>query len=156
LNLSHRHPSFVERENLVVEAGEATLVLRNQAGFEAAFTIAWDVDRERPVVGQNGLAARPIAMIGGVFGLGAARRIAEMMRELTAQGALDNGFLEPADRGVELLRGDRTLAHELVEDLGGDRRQRRVRRQAFPFAAHRYSSCYAPHTKFLTPSFSIS
>jgi hypothetical protein len=44
-------------------------------------------------------------------------------------------------------------ANELVENLGGNGRQRRVRHQSFPSAEHRDSSCYASHRKFLTPSF---
>src|SRR5438034_10738560 len=75
-----------------------------------------------------------------------------MVRELAAERALDDGFLESADRGLELLVRDRSLADKLVENLGRDRRQRRLRTLAFRFAVHRHSSSYAPHTKFLTPS----
>src|SRR5205814_5375239 len=74
-----------------------------------------------------------------------------MVRELAAECALDNGFLESADRRLELLVRDRSLPDKLVENLGRDRR-RSFRRLAFRFAVHRHSSCYAPHTKFLTPS----
>src|SRR5437762_12999000 len=74
-----------------------------------------------------------------------------MVRELAAERALDNGFLESADRRLELLVRDRSLPDKLVENLGRDRR-RSFRRLAFRFAVHRHSSCYAPHTKFLTPS----
>src|SRR5204863_5080494 len=75
-----------------------------------------------------------------------------MVRELAAERALDDGFLESADRGLELLVRDRSLADKLVENLGRDRRQRRLRTLAFRFAVHSHHSCYAPHTKFLTPS----
>jgi len=50
-----------------------------------------------------------------------------VVRELPAQGALDDGLLEAADRGVELLVGQRALADALIENLRGDWRQRRVR-----------------------------
>src|SRR5205814_6642541 len=75
-----------------------------------------------------------------------------MVRELAAERALDDGFLESADRGLELLVRDRSLADKLFENLGRDRRQRRLRTLAFRFAVHSHPSCYAPHTKFLTPS----
>ena len=75
-----------------------------------------------------------------------------MVGELATERALDDGFLEPTDRRLELLVGDRALADELVENLRRNWRQGRVRCQAFPFAAHSFSSCYAPHTKFRTPS----
>ena len=103
LNLAHGHPARIERQDLVVEAGEAPLVLGDQPRLEGALAIARHVERERAVVGQDRLAARPVAMIRGVLRLGAAGRIAQMMRELAAQRPLDDRFLEPADRRVELL-----------------------------------------------------
>src|SRR6266508_3411910 len=75
-----------------------------------------------------------------------------MVGELAAERPLDNRFLESADGGLELLVRNGPLVDKLVENLGRDRRQRRLRRRAFRFAVHRHSSCYAPHTKFLTPS----
>src|ERR1043166_9620774 len=74
------------------------------------------------------------------------------MRQLAAQGALDDRLVESSDSGVELLRRDRALADKLIENFLGNRRQRRLRREALSFPAHSCSSCYAPHTKFLTPS----
>ena len=44
-----------------------------------------------------------------------------MVGELAAQRALDDRFLEAADGGLELLRGDRPLANELVENFRWDR-----------------------------------
>ena len=152
LNLADRHPARVEREDLVVEARQPPLVFGNETRLKSALAVAWYLDRERPVVGQDRFVARPVAMIGRIRWLGAAPRIAQMVRQLAAQGALDDRFLEPAHRSLELLVGDRTLANELVENLRRDRRQRRVRCQALSFATHRHSSCYASHTKFRTPS----
>ena len=75
------------------------------------------------------------------------------MRQLAAEGALDDRLLEAADGGIELLDGQRALAHKLIENLRGNRGQRRVRRQALSFPGrHRLSSCYASHTEFLTLS----
>jgi hypothetical protein len=42
-------------------------------------------------------------MIGGVVRLLTARRVAEVMGQLAAQRALDDGFLESTDRRIELL-----------------------------------------------------
>jgi hypothetical protein len=47
LDLPDRHAPGVERENLVVEAGEAALVLRDQPRLERAFAIA------RPSIGSG-------------------------------------------------------------------------------------------------------
>jgi hypothetical protein len=68
-----------------------------------------------------------------------------VVRQLAAEGPLDEGFLEASNGDVELLRRDRTLPDELVENLRRNGRQGRVER-AFGFAAHSYSSCYA-HTR---------
>ena len=50
-----------------------------------------------------------------------------MVRELATERALDDGLLEPPDRRLKLLMGDRALADELVENLRRDRRQWRGR-----------------------------
>jgi hypothetical protein len=62
------------------------------------------------VVGQDRLAARPIPMITDRLRLRASGRTAEMVRELAAQGAFDDGILEAADRGLELPVRDWVLA----------------------------------------------
>lgn len=80
--------------------------------------------------------------MGGVIRPGAAGRVAQMVGKLAAQGPFDNRRLEAPDGRVQLLVGNRALAHELVENLG---RNGRVR-LAFRLAAPSYSSCYAPHT----------
>src|SRR5438874_4810905 len=127
-------------------------MLRDQAWFESPVAITRHVEGEGAVVGQHRLAARPIAMIRGLVGLRPARGIAQVMCQLAAQGTLNNRFLETTDGDVELLGGDRPLADELIQNLRRNGRERCVRHQGFPFARHRGSSCYAPHTKFLTPS----
>src|SRR5947209_10700930 len=52
------------------------------------------------------------------------QRVAEMVRQLAAERAFDDRFLEPTDRGIELLGRDRALPDELIENFGGNRRQR--------------------------------
>ena len=69
-----------------------------------------------------------------------------------AQGALDYRLLESPDGGLELLRRNRPLADEMVENLRRDRLQRRPFRSFAVLARHNNSSCYAPHTKVLTGS----
>jgi hypothetical protein len=87
-------------------------VLRNQPRLERAHTIARHVDREGAVVGQDRLGAGPIPLIRDVLRLGAAGRIAQMVRQLAAKGALHDRFLEAADRGVELLDRHRALVDD--------------------------------------------
>jgi hypothetical protein len=58
--------------------------------------------------------------------------------------ARDDGFLAASDRRFELFGRERPLAYELLENFGGHRHERRVRRQCFASTGHRGSSCYAP------------
>ena len=88
-------------------------MFRDQARLEGAFAIARDVDRQRPVVGQHRLVAGPVAMIGRLLGLGATRRVAEVMRQFAAQRPLDDRLLEPPDGGLELLRGEAALGERI-------------------------------------------
>jgi hypothetical protein len=78
-------------------------MLGNQARLKGPGPIAGHVDGERSVVGQDGLAAGPIAMIRGVLRLDAARRRAQVVGQLAAERALDDRFLEATNGGLELL-----------------------------------------------------
>ena len=71
-------------QDLVVEAVEAALVCGDHARRKCALPIARDVDGQRPVVGQHGLRAGAIAVIGRVVGLDAPARVAEVMGQLAA------------------------------------------------------------------------
>ena len=133
LNLAHREPARVERDDRVIEAREASLVFADQPRLETAVPVARHGERQRAVIRQHGLAAAPIAMIRGVFGLGPARHITEMVAQLGAQGPLDDRLLEPADSAVELLGRQWPLAHESIENLGGNGRQGRFRHGRFRF-----------------------
>src|SRR5688572_24659668 len=76
-----------------------------------------------------------------------------MVTQLGAEGALDQRLLEPARGGLDIRRRERTVPDDLVENVCRDRRQDLgARLLAFRFAGHIDSSCYAPHTKFRTPS----
>jgi hypothetical protein len=63
LDLAHRHAARVHRHDLVVEAGEAALVLGDEQRLEAAFAVARHLDAHRAVLGQHGLAAAAVAMV---------------------------------------------------------------------------------------------
>jgi hypothetical protein len=153
LNLAHRQAARIERNDLVVEAGEAALVFANELRLERALAIARHLDWHRAVVGQHGSATGPIAMIGHQLGLGGAWRVTQMVAQLGAEGALDQRLLKSTRRGFDVGCRERAVADNLVEDFSGDRRQDLgARFPRFRFAGHTDSSCYAPHTKFRTPS----
>jgi hypothetical protein len=109
---------------LVVEAGEAPLVLGDEQRLERTIPVARHVDAQRAVLGQHGLATRAVALVAHGLGLDRAIRVAEVMAELGAQGTLDQCLLERHRRGVDGLAGHRPT-HELVKQFLGDLRQRR-------------------------------
>jgi hypothetical protein len=102
--------------------------LGDQPRLERPLAITRHVNCQRPIIGQHGLTADPVAMIRRGVGFVAARRVAQVMGQLAAEGPLDDGFLEATDRRVELFRRERPLTNKLVEDLRRDRRERCVRR----------------------------
>ena len=122
LDLAHRHAARVHGDDLVVEAGEASFVLRDQDRGEASVPVARDVDAQRPFLGQDGLAARPVAMVVGVGRLFGPRRVAQVVGELRPQGAFDQRLLESHRGGIDRLRRHRP-AHQLLNDLFGNARQ---------------------------------
>jgi hypothetical protein len=79
LDLAHRHAARVHGHDLVVEAGEAALVLGDQDRLERALPVARHLDTQRPILGQHGLAAGAVAMVARVIGLGRTRRVAQMV-----------------------------------------------------------------------------
>jgi hypothetical protein len=60
----------------LIEPREAPLVFADELRLEAALAIARNLDRERPIVGQDRLAAPAVAMIRDRVGFLAARRLA--------------------------------------------------------------------------------
>ena len=54
-------------------------------------------------------------MICRVVRLGTAGGITQVVRQLAAERTLHDRFLEATDDGLELLGGERPLAHKLIE-----------------------------------------
>ena len=124
LDLAYRHAAGVHGDDLVVEAGEAALVLGDEQRLEAAFAVARHVNPYRPILGQDGLAAHPIAVVAAIVRPRLAGRVAQVVGELGPQRALDQRLLERHRRGLHRLCAHRAL-HELVNQLFGDLRQYR-------------------------------
>lgn len=87
----------VQRDDLLVEPREPALVLADQLRLKGAVAITRHVDRDRSVVRQHRLAARPVAVIGDQLRLRRAGRVAEMVRQLGAERPLDQAFLKRRD-----------------------------------------------------------
>lgn len=106
----------------VVKARETPLVLRDQQWLEGALAVARHLDAHQAVLGQHGLGTGAVAAVGGVFGLGCTGQVAQVVRQLGVQRALDERLLERQRGSVDRLRAHRT-SDELVNELLGDQRQ---------------------------------
>ena len=94
MDLANRHPPGVHGDDLVVEAGEAPFVFGDEDRFEATLSVAWDVDPERAVFGQYGLAADTVAVVADLARFLSAGRIAQVVAQFGSQRALDQRLLE--------------------------------------------------------------
>ncbi|MCY1529164.1 hypothetical protein D9M68_642970 [compost metagenome] len=160
LDLAHRHAARVHGHDLVVEAGEAAFVLGDEHRLEAAGTVARHFDAQWPVACQNGLGTPAIALVAAAgLGLAGAAGVAQVVRHLGAQGALDERLLERGCRFVDRLArhgpGDE-LVNQFLRNRwqgrhpGGDRRVLHLRLAHWHTCS--FSSCYASNTKFRTGS----
>jgi len=70
LNLPHAHAAGVHRDDLVVEAGEASLARGDRHRIECAFAVARNLDVEKVVVGRDALAAGAVAVVRATRRLG--------------------------------------------------------------------------------------
>jgi hypothetical protein len=64
LDLARGHAAGIHGDDLVVETGEALLVFGNQDWIEAAVTVVWNIGPQRAVLGQHGLGALAVAVVG--------------------------------------------------------------------------------------------
>ena len=79
-------------------------------GLERPRPVARHLDRHRPVVGQDGLAAAAIPMMGRVGWPGLSRGKPEVLAEFSPQNPVDDRLLEPPGGRLDLGRRERALA----------------------------------------------
>jgi hypothetical protein len=100
LDLANRHAAGVEAQNLVVKAVEPRLALGDQLRFEAAGPIAGNRDLDLPVLGQDGLSARPVTAVAAAPPRRIALLVAQVLGQLGPQCPLDQGLLELLEKPV--------------------------------------------------------
>jgi hypothetical protein len=118
-NVTYRQAAGIQRENLVVEAGETALMLRNQHRRKGAVPIPRNHERQRAVVGQDGLRTRAIAMIGRSGRRRGVGLLREVMAELGAQGPLEQGLLKPPGRRFDIRGRQHALGRKLIQNRVG-------------------------------------
>ena len=139
LDVAHRHAARVHRNDLLVEAVKAPLVLGHDLRFERAGAVARLLDSHRAVLGMHGLLAEAVAGVAGPTRRRLTALVAEMLRQLGVHRPLDQPLrqtLKQPVRAGDLLRRARAgeqLVDQLVRQLrwleriviraGVDRRQ---------------------------------
>jgi hypothetical protein len=89
LDVADAHPARVERDDLVVKAVEAALVLGHDLRFERPLPVARRADPHRPVLGMQRLGRRAVAAVPGPARRRMAALIAEVVGQLGVHRALD-------------------------------------------------------------------
>jgi len=134
--------------------GNQQFVLADDLRLEAAFAVTGHVYVQCTGIGENGLGALAIAVIGRrSFGFGLAGHIAQVVAHLGAKRTLQHRLLELLKDVLKLGRRHRS-GNQLFKRCGRELRLRRLVRYCarLRLAWHScsLSTCYASHTKFMT------
>jgi hypothetical protein len=89
LDLARRHPPRVQRDHLLVEARQPPLALRHQLRLEAALAVPGHLDLDLTRVRLEALLRAAVARVAAVAALRRVLLIAQMLRELAFQRALE-------------------------------------------------------------------
>ena len=148
LDLANRHAAPVEAQDLVVEAAEPPLALRDQLRLEAAGPVARDLDVDLAVLGQDRLRARAVAAVAAAAARRVALLVAQMRRQLRPERTLDQRLLQPFEQPVVAGQVLRLLivGKQLIQKLRINRRRRHVS------LLQKVNSQKPAYTAFLTPS----
>ena len=92
LNLAHRHASGVQRDDFVVEAGPAGLVLGDELGFEAAVAVAGHFDGQLTEIALERLLAPAIAGVATGVGYCLVALVTQVLGQFGLQGSLEQQF----------------------------------------------------------------
>ncbi|MET3299194.1 hypothetical protein ABIE86_000061 [Bradyrhizobium diazoefficiens] len=100
LDLPYRHAPPVETDDLLVEAVEAGLALRDDHRFERAGAVARHLDLDLAVVRQQRFAACAVAAVARPAARRVALLIAKVVGQLRTQCALQKRLLQSSEKPV--------------------------------------------------------
>ncbi len=100
LDLAGAHPARVQGNDLLIQAGQAPLVLGDQLRLKLAFAVAGNGDLDRPVVGQQRLGRATVARVPSPAGGRPPGRVAQMLGELLGERPLDQPSGQLAQQAV--------------------------------------------------------
>ena len=112
-DLAGAHAARIHRHDLLVEAGEAALVFRDQLRVEACLAVTRDRQVDPPGVGQHRLGAVTVAAV--------ARLACQVVVHIGAQHPLGQRLLQAVEQAVRVKRGPGICAcQKLVQELVGN------------------------------------
>ena len=100
LDLAHRHAARIQRQDLVVEADPAGLVLGDQLRLEAAKAVARDRDRQCAELALERLAAAAVAGVADRIGHRLVAVVAEVLGHLGIKCLLDQPLGQLLEQAV--------------------------------------------------------
>jgi hypothetical protein len=109
LDFPHRHAPGIQRQDLVVKAGPAGLVLGDDLGFKVAVAVTRDVDRQFAELAFEGLLATTVA--------GVARRVGDGRVALMTQVLGHFSFQCPLNQLLGELLEQPVLAYQVFRLL---------------------------------------
>jgi len=111
-NLPGTHAARIHRDDLVIEAGKATLILGDQLRIEATGPIAWHLDLDPSAVGRHRLAAIAVPTVASLL------LLAKMMIHLRVEGPFGKRLLQGIEQAALAERRRRVSAgKQLVENV---------------------------------------
>jgi hypothetical protein len=123
LDLAHRHPTAVHRDDPLVEAMKAALMLRHDLRFERTGPVTRLLDPHRPMLGMDRLRRHPVASVADPARRSPSTLVAEMIRQLGIHRSLNQPLGQPRKQPVrasDLLRrpcAGKQLIDQLVRQL---------------------------------------
>lgn len=93
-DLTGAHAARIHRDDLVIEAGKATLILGDQLRIEAARSITRNLDLDPSTVGRHRLAAIAVPAVVPLL------LLAKMVIHLRVEGAFGKGLLQRIEQAA--------------------------------------------------------
>lgn len=119
LDLAGAHAARVERDHLVVEAGQTALVFANQHRLEAGFAVTWHGDLDGAVAGQHALAGGAVAVVAA---LAAGPLLVHVVVELGGHQPVQQRLLQLAQQAVVAHHQGRVATgQQLINQLVANR-----------------------------------
>ena len=100
LNLPHRHATGVQRQDLVVKASPAGLVLGHDLRLKAGVPITGDINGQLAKVAFEGLFAFAVAGVASGVGHAGVFGVAQVLGHLGLQGPLDQALGQLLEQAV--------------------------------------------------------